>query len=82
MEKDPTGSEQYTTYCTLPVIALQLRLCDHIMFLLLLSESTSDPADIRAKLKRGGNLTELCISTGMIPHTQKKSKIKLCILVF
>lgn len=38
--KGPTGCEQRSTCCTLPVIAI---LQAHFMFLLVLSESTLDP---------------------------------------
>ncbi len=43
VEKGPTGCEQRSTCCTLPVIAILLRLWARFMFLLVLSESTPGP---------------------------------------
>lgn len=66
VEKGPTGCEQCSTCCTLPVIAILLRLWGHFMF--LLSESTLEPEnavpdDMSSKLKWQKETWQRCVTT-------------------
>lgn len=46
--ESPTGCEQRSTCCTLPVIAIALWLWGHLVFVLVLSGSAPEPPEISA----------------------------------